>query len=108
MSTFTIYTSLSEYDNKYSTGSLYKHYEMSGWLISNGSKNQVYELFRGSNVHSIWMWKETTGRWGRKATPSKKETVRDKTEKETVTRNSRKVVRQSVAKNNNTIDRRRL
>ena len=103
MSICTIYTSLSESDTKIPVGFIQKHYEMNTWLLTNGKKKQTYEIQRGVKVHSIWIWKEKTERWGRTATPSKKE-AGEPNESEKVepksSKNDRKASRHANAKNN--------
>jgi len=101
MSICTIYTSLSESDTKIPVGFIQKHYEMNTWLLTNGKKKQTYEIQRGGKVHSIWIWKEKTERWGRTATPSKKEAGEpsEKVEPKS-SKNDRKASRHANAKNN--------
>ena len=100
MSICTIYTSLSESDTKIPVGFIQKHYEMNTWLLTNGKKKQTYEIQRGGKVHSIWIWKEKTERWGRTATPSKKEAGEpsEKVEPKS-SKNDRKASRHANAKN---------
>ena len=72
MSICTIYAYDTTTEFKYESGKLQKHFEMSNWLYNNGKKEYVYEIHKGDSIHSIWIWKENTKRWGKTATPSKK------------------------------------
>lgn len=101
MSNCTIYMSLSESDKKLPVGFMQKHYEMNTWLLANGKKKQTYEIQRGGKVHSIWIWKEKTERWGRTATPQKNESDVSQVDVESKpSKNDRKEIRKANAKNN--------
>ena len=52
---------------------LQKHTEMNIWVKSNGEKDYVYEIWKDSS----WCWKEKKQRWGRMATPIKKEIIEE-------------------------------
>lgn len=101
MSICTIYTVSTDSDRKYESGSVKKHYEMNNWLNENGQKDWYYELYRGGSLHSKWIWKEKPERWGRTATPTKKEsTVSVDNQSLKRDRESRKKTRQKKAKYN--------
>ena len=49
------------------------HTRMSKWLRANGQQEYVYEIWKHNGLHSRWCWKENKQRWGRMATPAKKD-----------------------------------
>lgn len=73
MSICTIFIKNLDNDRNKPVGIIQKHYNMNNWLLANGVKDVTYELYKGDNIHSIWIWKEKNERWGRTATPSTKE-----------------------------------
>ena len=52
---------------------LLTHTRMSKWLRSYGQREYIYEIWKQSGLHSRWCWKEDRERWGRMATPAKKD-----------------------------------
>jgi hypothetical protein len=58
-------------------GNLRKHTEMNIWIKSNGEKEYVYEIWKDLELHSSWCWKEKKQRWGKMATPIKKEIIEE-------------------------------
>ena len=50
-------------------GFLTKHSKMNEWLKDYGDTSLVYEVWKGSSVHSRWCFKTRSLRWGRMATP---------------------------------------
>ena len=54
---------------------LKKHTEMNIWIKNNGDKDYVYEIWKNLHLHSSWCWKEKKQRWGKMATPIKKEII---------------------------------
>ena len=64
-----------ETERRYEVGRIAKHTEMNNWLKSMGKREHVYELYKGPSIHSRWRWKEKKQRWGRMATPSKKNDI---------------------------------
>jgi len=67
---------IPEYGNKIKRGEIKKPNEMPNWLSKNGKGEVVYEIQKGLKTHSRWEWKIKTKKWGRMATPSKKEECR--------------------------------
>ena len=51
---------------------LSRHTEMGRWLKNNGEIQYIYEIWKGVNIHSRWCWKVKCKKWGRMATPKKK------------------------------------
>ena len=49
-----------------------KH-NMSSWLKTKGDKNKTYELLSGASTVTRWCWKEKKNKWGRMATPPKRD-----------------------------------
>ena len=84
-------------DKKYNVGIIHKHYEMNSWLQAHGRKELIYELHKDTSIHSVWLWKEKTERWGRTATPSTKITSSPSNSDVSV---NKKKVRQDKAKEN--------
>ena len=58
-------------------GNLRKHTEMNIWIKTNGEKEYVYEIWKDLELHSSWCWKEKKERWGKMATPIKKEIIEE-------------------------------
>lgn len=58
-------------------GNLRKHTEMNIWIKANGEKEYVYEIWKELELHSSWCWKEKKERWGKMATPIKKEIIEE-------------------------------
>lgn len=79
----TIYATSEESLNKYKSGTIQNHYDMNTWLQTNGRKEWKYEVHKGKSLHSVWIWKEKTERWGRTATPSTKNIPTIKIEEDT-------------------------
>lgn len=52
--------------------SLSRHTEMGTWLKNNGEIQYIYEIWKGLHIHSRWCWKVKNKKWGRMATPKKK------------------------------------
>jgi hypothetical protein len=99
----TIYATRGELDKKYNSGTIQNHCDMNTWLQTNGKKENSYEVHKGGSVHSIWILKEKTERWGRTATPSTKKMVINKEEDYKPPprdRESRQKARQNKAKFN--------
>jgi hypothetical protein len=45
---------------------------MGTWLKNNGEIQYIYEIWKGLHIHSRWCWKVKNKKWGRMATPKKK------------------------------------
>jgi len=58
---------------RYQVASLMKHTDMSQWLKNYGDQIHIYEIWKTRGIHSRWIWKEKKGKWGRMATPRKKQ-----------------------------------
>ena len=101
MTTCKIYAIQPGTGRKYESGSIQKHYEMNKWLLDRGNKEFSYELYKVGKVHSIYIWKEKSERWGRTATPSNKKIVNSE-KKEPCDRYSRKKARKKKAKSDST------
>lgn len=56
-------------------GKLSKHIEMNDWLKTHGENEHIYEIWKKVVLHSRWCWKEKNQRWGKMATPSKRQDV---------------------------------
>ena len=94
MSICTIFAMESLESKKYSVGYVQKRHEMNNWLLSKGDKKYTYELNKGGNIHSRWIWKEKNERWGRTATPSNNPPKENKMVAESSDRLNRKKLRQ--------------
>jgi hypothetical protein len=72
-STFDIFSVDNELGRRYPVGSVRQLSDFGAWLKSNAEQDGTYELWKnGQQLHSVWVWKEKKGHFGRGSTPSKK------------------------------------
>ena len=62
---FTVYSVNLETKTRTQEDCILKHTEMNLWLRSHGDINTVYEVWKGSELHSRWYWRDKLGRWGK-------------------------------------------
>lgn len=65
----TVYSVNLETKRRIQEDCILKHTEMSLWLRSNGDTNMVYEVWKGSELHSRWCWRDRLRRWGKLLSP---------------------------------------
>jgi hypothetical protein len=102
----------TEYSDKLSHICVITHHkDMGKWLKQNGNIRLIYEIHKENlsraSIHSRWIWKEKTERWGRTATPSTKKTTEENNSlKINLDRKTKKEMRKNKQKYSNNEHRR--